>query len=207
METDRKFTNHDHLLGACHQFEVGSPWIDRYTKTDAWNGICTAEQVGRPKNQPDQSPDQPPAPFQPLTRAERHRLLVELSDKLLIAAHDDPTGFMSDAGPQINKFLDMAGKLDGAEQPAISELSESRIAGMTTADLVRLLVFPVLQEPEDVRSRIMQAWNASVSDIGTVINVVTADDPLAVPDGPDGAGEASGQPDGPDGPDVASRPA
>lgn len=57
MENIRSFTNQDYLLGACQQFEIGLPWQDRFTKTDAWHGRCNEDQVGQPK-QPnsDQSP-------------------------------------------------------------------------------------------------------------------------------------------------------
>ena len=95
--------------------------IDVWTIRDFDNGQCQAEDIGQPvfphllvqqENASDTLTVAPAEPFVMLSKADRRRLTQELSDKLLILAHEDPQRFMEDAGPQINKFLDMASKLD-----------------------------------------------------------------------------------------------
>lgn len=114
MEEDRTFTSRDALLGICQTVEVGLPWQDRWSKTDEFNGRCTSEQVGKPKQSPaaDQEPAAEQSPFEPLTRERRKQLLQELTDKLLIEAHQNPMAFADDASTQLNKLLDLAGKQD-----------------------------------------------------------------------------------------------
>ena len=80
--------------------------MNEWTLDDFTNGECSIDDIGTDKYNNEQRT------FVMLSKADRRRLTQELSDKLLILAHEDPQRFMEDAGPQINKFLDMASKLD-----------------------------------------------------------------------------------------------
>lgn len=133
--------------------DLGPAW----SPGDARAGRCLASEVGRPRNPPAELlPDQIPAPepepetpaddtedaqpeptdaaepFQPMTRAERRRMLQELSDKLLRKAHGDLDGFMADGSSQLNKLIDLANKTDS------EDTSHKDLATLTAKHLARL---------------------------------------------------------------------
>jgi hypothetical protein len=125
MEEIRKFTARDYLSGACHELEIGSPWSDRWTKTDAFYGRCTASDIGTPK-QPAPEPDQQSEPFAPMTTEQRRQMSVALVDKLLKQAHDNPAAMMEDGSAQLNKLIDLArdalASADGNQQLKVDSI-------------------------------------------------------------------------------------
>lgn len=85
-----------------------------------------------PADTEDAQPGTPAEPFQPMTRAERRRMLQELSDKLLRKAHGDLDGFMADGSSQLNKLIDLANKTDS------EDTSHKDLATLTAKHLARL---------------------------------------------------------------------
>lgn len=129
-----------------------------WTKNDFDKGWCRIDQIGKSIGDPEKPTEQPktgfsglpgenaggidstPAtPFVALTKAERRRLTQELADKLLILAHENPAAFLDGAGPQVNKFLDAASKLDEAP-PDDLPMTRERLAAMSTDDLKEYVV-------------------------------------------------------------------
>lgn len=167
------FTENDATLRRCRQNEIGMPWEDRFSVEDYLNDMCTSEQVGKSKDQPPADQDQQspgaPAPFKPLSKADRRRLLVEMSDKLLIAAHNDPLAFMGDAGPQINKFIDLASKLDTDETPRLADMTAHKLNALPTVERYRAMLAPILEEAPEVRERVLTAWGLTPDTIAALL--------------------------------------
>jgi len=135
------FTYMDHLAGVCSPAEIGTPWQARWSPSDVELGLCADGDVGKAKPPGAVGPPdaEQPAPFVALTKPERKRLTQELSDKLLIMAHENPAAFMDSAGPQINKFLDAASRLD--ETPADNlPFTKEQLQAMNAADLNRYII-------------------------------------------------------------------
>jgi hypothetical protein len=144
MEELRKFTARDFLSGACHELEIGSPWVDRWTKTDAFYGRCPTSDIGNPKQPtPNGASDQQPTPeqptpeqFVPLTGEQRRQHLRELTDKLLILAHRDPAAFMEDGSSQLNKLIDLAKEALAADTGiALDKLTVEHMAALSDDEL------------------------------------------------------------------------
>ena len=123
--------------------------MDIWTQSDFENGLISdAALIGKPLTglppieQPTGTPQSAPPveqeTFTALSREDRKRMTQELSDKLLIMAHNNPAAFMDNAGPQINKFIDAAQKL--SEDERVPVFDENTIKQMSTADLKRYLL-------------------------------------------------------------------
>ena len=118
-----------------------------WTFRDYQNGNCELHMVNTPKPEPDPPADQEqsPAPgaeqlpFEPLTRERRKQLLQELTDKLLIEAHQNPMAFADDASTQLNKLLDLAGKQD-AGAVDVRQITLDRFAELSLEDKDAALV-------------------------------------------------------------------
>jgi len=148
---------------------------ERWTRSDYDKGLCTLDQIGKgffemeeiggnstPKQescseQSEQSgQSESPGSFVALTKPERKRLTQELSDKLLIMAHENPGAFMDNAGPQINKFLDAASRLEGDEENGLPYTS-AQIAKMTHADLKTAIIRSLSDTPLEQRIQAIHA--------------------------------------------------
>jgi hypothetical protein len=118
---------------------------DSWTTEDALKGLCELEDVGdpRPIERPAEmlpaASQQGATPFVALTKPERKRLTQELADKLLILAHENPAAFLDGAGPQLNKFLDAASRLDEAP-PDDLLMTKERMEAMTTHDIKEYII-------------------------------------------------------------------
>ena len=156
------FTFDDYVAGTCQRQQVGLPKQPPNADQDQLlpAGIPAADQ--------DQQPKQP-EPFKPLTKADRRRLLVEMSDKLLIAAHGDPLAFMGDAGPQINKFIDLASKLDTDETPRLADMTAHKLNALPTVERYRAMLAPILEEAPEVRERVLTAWGLTPDTIAALL--------------------------------------
>ena len=131
---EKLFVESDHTLRRCSKHEIGMPWEDRWSIDDYISGDCSEAQVGRSKVEPEPEPEPPEPPFKLLSKAERRRYVLELADKLLLMAHANPEAFLNGNGPQINKFLDAASKLDEKEDD-----KSIPAAQMSTAQLLAKL--------------------------------------------------------------------
>lgn len=129
---ERKFTYRDHLLGACQAFEVDLPWEDRFTKTDAFHGLCTNEQVGQARHSAQDQPDQPPPP--PEEPEELAGLPREfIYERELAAYYRDPDAYRSKAGANLGTLLKM-----GEERRAKAAAVASTLDALTARQLERV---------------------------------------------------------------------
>jgi hypothetical protein len=102
MTSDRKFTNHDLLLGACAEMEVGTPWEDRWTKSDHWHGRCKEDLVGHSKEETGVSPEQPAAdPDVAALQMEG----IEGYEREAAAYHADSRGYIARTAPGVVKAV------------------------------------------------------------------------------------------------------
>lgn len=135
MEDSRKFTMQDHLLGACQQAEVGMDWQDRFTKTDAWNGQCSADQVGQSK----QFAEQPPS--QALEEDQTPDMSVEGYEREISAYHLDPATYRARVAPGIVKAVLDEERRRRQEARDKEEAAKLRpVELLTTAELEALLL-------------------------------------------------------------------
>lgn len=149
--------------------------INCWSEADYKNGWCLFEQIGQPvggsaapENSPapeaqeDQEAQEAVAePVQPMTPAERRKMLQELSDKFLRLAHADPEGFLSNNAAQVTKLLDLAAKADEVEAPkrkTMADYCDVDLDKIPSAELRRIIIESASDEQLEIMTRAVHNW-------------------------------------------------
>ena len=149
--------------------------VATWTESDFRQGWCELDQIGQPVfpntvGQPISNTDQPAPvtaePFEPLTRGQRKILTQELSDKLLQLFHANPEAALDGNGAQLNKFIELASKLDERDETreltALQRLTAGNLRITRTTELYQVLL--EMTGTKYIKPELLDEWNQVMVD-------------------------------------------